>query len=34
MVTPSASTGTAQQTAKSASSGVMVRQGMTRNSCM
>ena len=34
MVTPGASTGTAQATAKAASSGVWVRQGMTRNSCM
>jgi hypothetical protein len=34
IVTPVASTGTAQQTAKSASSGVIVRQGITRNSCM
>ena len=34
MVTPGASTGTAQQTAKAPSSGVCVRQGITRNSCM
>ena len=34
MVTPGASTGTAQQIAKSASSGPMLRQGMTRNSCI
>jgi hypothetical protein len=34
MVTPSASTGTAQATAKSASSGAWVRHGITRNSCM
>jgi hypothetical protein len=34
MVTPGASTGTAQQTAKAASSGACVRQGITRNSCM
>ncbi len=34
MVTPSASTGTAQQTAKSASASPMLRPGITRNSCM
>jgi hypothetical protein len=34
MVSPGASTGTAQQTAKSASAGPMLRLGMTRNSCM
>ena len=34
MVMPAASTGTAQQTAKSASASPMLRQGMTRNSCM
>lgn len=34
IVTPGASTGTAQQTAKSASARPMLRLGMTRNSCM
>ena len=34
MVRPSASHGTAQQTAKSASASLMLRHGMTRNSCM
>jgi hypothetical protein len=34
IVTPGASTGTAQHTAKSASSRVIVRHGMTKNSCM
>jgi hypothetical protein len=34
MVTPGASTGTAQHTAKSASSGVIVRQGIASSSCM
>ena len=34
MVTPFASTGTAQQTAKSRSASDMLRLGMTSNSCM
>jgi hypothetical protein len=34
MVSPGASTGTAQHTAKSASSRPMLRQGMTSSSCM
>ena len=34
IVTPGASTGTAQHTAKSASSRPMFRLGITRNSCM
>ncbi len=34
MVTPAASTGTAQHTAHAPSSAVWVRHGITRNSCM